>query len=140
MNTLEHYPNRVLTANFVILVLAVLDTGHVHGSLVGENLASLDEVAVTSVEDGVQHALVEKEVTHPLRNDNVDLGERQLNLLHLSLEKCNLVGQAVDSDDLAGLLNDGRHIDTDYVLGTGLRSEPEKLVRLRTRRCEYGGE
>jgi hypothetical protein len=55
-----------LTSNLLLLVLAVLDTSHEDGSLVGEDEAVLDEVLVAGVQNRVQHGLVEQEVTHPL--------------------------------------------------------------------------
>ena len=82
-----------LTANLFILVLSILNTSHEDGSLVWEDqtLAVLAQVLVAGPEHGVQHALVQQEVSHPFRNDDIDLWERQLNLLHLALQKCNLV-------------------------------------------------
>lgn len=113
------------TSNLVVLVLAVLDSSHENGGLVREDqtLAVLAKVLVTGPEHGVQHALVQEEVSHPLGNDDVDLWERQLNFLHLALEQGNLVGHAVGLDDLAGLVDDGGHVHTDNVLGAGLDSE-----------------
>jgi hypothetical protein len=113
------------TANLVLLVVAVFDTGHEDGGLVGEDktLAVLAEVAVTRPQNGVHHALVEEEVAHPLGDDDVNLGERQLDLLHLALQEGDLVGQTVDLDDLPGLHNDGGHVDTDNVLCAGLGGE-----------------
>ena len=113
------------TANLVLLVVAVLNTSHEDGSLVREDetLAVLAEVAVTGPQNGVHHALVEEEVAHPLGDDDVDLRERQLDLLHLALQEGDLVGQAVDLDDLASLDDDGGHVDTDNVLCAGLGGE-----------------
>jgi hypothetical protein len=113
------------TANLVLLVVTILDTSHEDGGLVGEDkaLAVLAEVAVTRPQDGVKHALVEKEVAHPLGDDDIDLGERQLNLLHLALEKGDLVGEAVHLNDLAGLDDDGGHVDADNVLCASLGGE-----------------
>ena len=101
-----------LTVDLLLLVVAVLDTSNKDGGLVGEDQTALLEVAVTGPQNSVQHGLVEQEVAHPLGNDNVDLGERQNNLLHLALQKSDLVAQAVDLDNLLGLVNDGRHVDT----------------------------
>ena len=113
------------TANLVLLVVAVLDTSHEDGGLVGEDetLAVLTEVAVTGPQNGVHHALVEEEVAHPLGDDNVNLGERQLDLLHLALQEGDLVRQTVDLNDLPGLDDDGGHVDTDNVLCAGLGGE-----------------
>lgn len=119
---------QLLTSNLVILVLAILNGSHIHGGLVGEDLAILSEVGVTSVQNGVQHGLVEKEVTHPLGDDDINLGEGELDLLHLALEESNLVTEAIDSNNLLGLLNNRRHIDTDHMLGTGTGSEPGNQV------------
>ena len=49
----------MLTANLLVLVLSVLDTGHEDGGLVGEDQAVLDQVLVAGIQDSVQHALVE---------------------------------------------------------------------------------
>lgn len=113
------------TANLVLLVVAVLNTSHEDGGLVGENetLAVLAEVAVTGPKDGVKHGLVEEEVSHPLGDDDVDLGERQLDLLHLALQKGDLVRQTVHLNDLPGLDNDGGHVDADNVLCASLGGE-----------------
>jgi hypothetical protein len=113
-----------LTSDLLLLVVAIFDAGKENGGLVGEDETILLEVGVTSIQDGVQHALIQKEVAHPLRDDNVNLGERHLNLLHLSLDKGDLVGQAVGLDNLAGLEDDGGHVDTNYVLGASLGSKP----------------
>ena len=96
----------VLTSNLVVFVLAILDSSHVHGGLVGEDLATGNKVTVASVKDGVQHALIEKEIAHPLRDDDIDLRVRKDDLFHLALKKGDLVGQTVGRNDLTGLLND----------------------------------
>lgn len=120
--------NPLLTSNLVVLVLAILDTSHVHGGLVGEDLAIFGEIGVTGVQNGVQHGLVEKEVTHPLGDDNINLGEGELDLLHLALEESNLVAEAIDGNNFLGLLNDRGHVDTNHMLGTGAGSEPVSRV------------
>jgi hypothetical protein len=113
------------TANLVLFVIAVLNTSHEDGGLVRENktLAVLAKVAVTRPQDGVKHALVEKEVAHPLGDNDVNLGERQLDLLHLALQEGDLVRQAVHLDDLPSLDNDGGHVNSDNVLCAGLGGE-----------------
>lgn len=122
-----------LTSNLLLLVFAVLDTGHEDGGLVGEDQAILDEVLVTSIKNSVQHALVQQEVAHPLRNNNIDLVIRKHNLLHLALEESDLVRHAVALDDLAGLVDDGRHVDANDVLSTCLYGEPEPVVSVTAR-------
>lgn len=113
-----------LTANLLLLVLAILDTGNVDGSLVGEDETVLDKVLVPGVQNGVQHGFVEQEVAHPLRDDDIDVVKRKDDLLHLALEKGNLIGQTVGGNDLLSLANDGRHVDTNDVLCAGLSGEP----------------
>lgn len=120
-----------LTSNLVVLVLAVLNGSDVHSGLIGEDLAAFSEIGVTGVQNGVQHGLVEKEVTHPLRYDDVNLREGELDLLHLALEESNLVAEAVDSNDLLSLLNDRGHVDTDHMLGTSTGSEPGNPISHR---------
>lgn len=80
-----------LTSDLLLLVVAILNTGEEDGGLVGEDETVLDKVLVTGVQDGVQHAFVEEEVAHPLGDDNIDLREGQLNLLHLALDQGDLV-------------------------------------------------
>lgn len=116
--------NARLTVDLLLLVVAILDTGNKDGGLVREDEATLLEVAVTSPQDSVQHGFVEQEVAHPLGDDDVDLGERKSDFLHLALEKSDLVAQAVDLDNLLCLVNDGRHVDTNNVLGASLCCEP----------------
>lgn len=112
------------TSNLFLLVVTIFDAGKENGGLVGEDEAVLLEIGVASIQDCVQHALVQQEIAHPLRDDDVDLGEGHLNLLHLALDQGDLVGEAVGLDNLAGLEDDGRHVDANDVLGAGLGSEP----------------
>ena len=114
----------MLTANLLVLVLSVLDTGHEDGGLIGEDQAILDEVLVTGIQDCVQHALVQQEVAHPLGYYDVDLVEGQLDLLHLALKQGDLVTHAVALDNLLGLVDDGGHVDTNDVLGACAHGEP----------------
>ena len=117
----------MLTSDLIVFVLAILDSSHVHGDLVGEDLATGDEIGVTGVQNSVQHALVEKEVAHPLGDDDVHLGEGHGDLLHLALEKGDPVGKTVHSNDLLGLLNDRGHVHTDDMLSTSASGEPSGL-------------
>lgn len=121
------------TANLLILVVTVLDAGNEDGSLVGEDETVVNEVTVTGVEDGVQHGLVEKEVAHPLGDNDIDLGEGELDLLHLALDQGDLVGEAVDLDDLAGLEDDGGHVNTNNVLSASLGGKPVRKKSMVSR-------
>jgi hypothetical protein len=115
---------RVLASNLLILVLPIFNTTHEYGGLVRENEAVRGQEFVAGVEDSVEHALIEEEVTHPLGNDDVHLGEWHLDLLHLSLYQGDLIRHAVDLDNLPGLENDCRHVYADDVLGTSFDGEP----------------
>lgn len=117
------------TANLLLLVITILNPRNKNRRLVREDQAVLVEVGVAGVQHGVEHALVQEEVAHPLGDDDVDLGERHLNLLHLALDQRNLVRQPVDLDNLAGLEDDGRHVDADDVLCSGLGREPGDRYR-----------
>lgn len=127
-----------LTANLLLLVIAILDTGDVDGGLVGEDQTILDQVLVPGVQDGVQHGFVEQEVAHPLRNDDVNFVKRKNNLLHLALEQGNLVRQTVHGDDLLGLADDGRHVNTNNVLCAGLSGEPVYAISASARVMRSG--
>lgn len=113
-----------LTSNLVILVIAILNTSKVHRRLIWEDLSVRRQVSIARIQDGVQHALIQQEVTHPLGNDDINLVKRQFDLLHLALEQGDLVSHAVHGDDLLGLLDDRGHVDADDVLGASAASEP----------------
>jgi hypothetical protein len=119
---------KVLTANLLLLVLAVLDASHEDGSLVREDEAVFGEVLVTRIQHRVQHALVQQKVAHPLGYYNVHLGEGQLHLFHLALQQRDLVAEAVDLDNLLGLLDNGGHVDANDVFRAGLDGEPVVFV------------
>ena len=119
-----------LTSDLIILVLAVFNTGNVDSSLVWEDLSAGREVPITRVENSVQHALVKEEVSHPLGNNDVDLREGKIHLFHLSLQQGDLIGHAVDGNDLTSLFDDGRHVDTDNVFRAGTDGEPVEAQRL----------
>jgi hypothetical protein len=127
-----------LTSNLIILVIAILNTSNVHSGLIGEDQTTGVEVGVTGVEHSVQHGLVQKEVTHPLGDNDINLRERKVNFLHLALEKSNLIGQSIDVDDLTGLLDDRGHIDTNDVLCASTGSKPVGKKQL-TRDLEITG-
>ena len=122
--------SRKRTSNLLLFVFSVLNTSGVDDGLVGENETVLLEVPVARPQNGVQHALVQKEVTHPLGDDDVDLWEWQLNLLHLTLQKSDLVLHTVDLDNLLCLFDDGRVVYCDDVLCAGLDGEPERIATL----------
>lgn len=115
-----------LTSDLIILVLAVLDTGNVDGSLIRKDLSARSKISITSIENSVQHALVKKEITHPLGHDNVNLRKREVHLFHLSLQKSDLISHTVHGNDLTSLFNDGRHVDTNNVFCAGTDGEPNK--------------
>jgi hypothetical protein len=115
------------TSNLLVFILAVFDSSHEDCGLVREDEAIRNQIFVPSVKDGIQHGLIEQEIAHPLRDYDIDLWERQFNLLHFALEKGDLVRHAVNCDDLARLLDDGGHVNSDYMLCTGLYSKPIRL-------------
>ena len=121
--------------DLLILVISVLDSGNEDGGLVWEDQAAWNKVLVTGPEDGVQHGLVEEEVTHPLGDDDVDFWEWEDNILHLALKKGDLVGKTVDLHDLLGLDDDGGHVNTDNVLCASLCGKPMQLSVLVP--CSY---
>lgn len=125
--------------DLLVLVVSVLDSGNEDGGLVWEDQAAWNKVLVTGPQDGVQHGLVEEEVAHPLGDDDVDLWEWEDNILHLALEKGDLVGKTVDLDDLLGLDDDGGHVDTDNVLCASLCGEPMQLLVLVPCACRLLG-
>lgn len=112
------------TTDLLVFIIAVFDSSHENRSFVWEDEAIRNEIFVPSIKDSIQHRLIEQEISHPLRDYDIDLWERQFNLFHFALEKSNLVRHAVNCDDLARLLDDSGHVDSDYMLRTGLHSKP----------------
>lgn len=63
------------TSDLLILVLAILNSSHENCSLVRENQAIGSKIFVSGIQDGVKHGLIEQEISHPLRDYDVDLRE-----------------------------------------------------------------
>ena len=114
----------MLTANLLLLVVAVLYTSHEDGSLVREDEAILNQVLVARIQHGIQHALIQQKVAHPLRYNDIHFVKWQHDLLHLALQQCDLVAHAVAIDNLPRLVDDGGHVHTDDVFCAGLDGEP----------------
>lgn len=87
------------TINGAVVVVLVLDSQKHQLRAVGEDQASLlldvilammlHQPLVSREDDRVEHGLVEEEVAHPLRDDDVHLVHRKRHLLHLSLYDCD---------------------------------------------------
>lgn len=87
--------------NLLLLVLGILNGGDNHGALVWhedstwllgrvskgcvqtEEGGSYEET-VSGDKEGVDHGLVDEEVAHPLTDNNVNLVDRELNVLNLT--------------------------------------------------------
>ena len=108
---------------FLLFVVRVLDAHKVHFGPVGEHEAVRLEPLVPCVEDSVEHAFVEQEVTHPLGDNDVDLVHRQVDLLDLAFDYCDLVREPVVLDYLPRLDRDVGRVHTVHVLGPGSAGE-----------------
>ncbi len=67
-----------LTVDLLLLVIHIFDRRDVQGGLVREHQSSRLQVLVTGENDGVQHGLVQQEVPHPFRDDDIELLDRQV--------------------------------------------------------------
>lgn len=76
-----------LTVDLLCLIILVLNGGDEHSGGIREDQASRLEKLVASHEDGVKHRLVEKEVTHPLRYNNVKLFDGEFSLFDFTLDE-----------------------------------------------------
>lgn len=101
--------------------------------------ATVREPLVSCKDDRVEHGLVEEEVAHPLGDDDVHLGDRELDLLDLGLDDCDLISPTVHLYNLLGLwessddwchdilwtyvFRDVGVVDPVDVLGAGLGAE-----------------
>ena len=83
---------RRLTIYLLLLIVLIFNGSKEHGSLVREDEAILLEVFITGDEDGIEHGLVEQEVAHPFRDDDVKLIEGKLDFFELALDKGDLCG------------------------------------------------
>ena len=102
------------TPDLLLLVLSILDAGHKQRRLIREYQAPGLQVSISGVQHRVQHALIQEEIPHPLGHYDIDLRERQLDLLHLALQQRDPVGHPVRRHDLPRLVDDGRHVDADH--------------------------
>ncbi|GMS77916.1 hypothetical protein PENTCL1PPCAC_91, partial [Pristionchus entomophagus] len=112
--------------DLILLVLSVLDGGDEQLGLVGEEQTVGCQPLVASVEDSVEHRLVEEAVSHPLRDDDVNLNdfERQLlNVFNLALNNLDDAVKVVVLDDLTGLDGHVRELDGENALRSGLGGE-----------------
>ena len=57
----------------VVLITFIISGSDVHGAPVWHHSAPGFEESVPGMNDGVQHALEEEEVAHPLRDDDIEL-------------------------------------------------------------------
>lgn len=86
-------------ALLLVLVLAVLDGSDEDLGTIWEHLASFVEVLVASPKHTIKHRLIKQEVTHPLRDNDVDFLNGEHNFLHLALEHGDLVLKTILLDD-----------------------------------------
>ena len=101
-----------------------------YSSLVWENQPARGKILVSSVEDRIQHGLIEQKVSHPLGDDYVDLVNGELDFLHLALNQGNFIIHVVDFDNLTGFLNYRRHVDGVHMLCASMDCEPVGYVVL----------
>lgn len=123
-----------------------LDGTQIYGCFVRHDDSGtvLDEPLVTSVEDGVEHGLVEEEISHPLADDDVDgldsVGQRDL--LELSLDERDHVVELVILDDLNGLVVDRRapaernDEHGEHTIRAKREQSPRAMMSTRTHRAD----
>ena len=83
---------RARTVDLLFLVLLVLDGADEQRSGVRENHPTRLEVLIPRQKDGVQHGLVQQEIPHPLRDDDIELLDREFSLFKLPFDEgddCN---------------------------------------------------
>ena len=105
IHTLRH------TIDFLLFIVLILDRGDVHIRLVREYQSTRFKVLVAREEHSVEHGLVQQEVAHPLADNDIELGNRQLGILELALDERDRVLEPVRLDDLLRLVDDVRHVD-----------------------------
>ena len=81
------------------------------------------EVVITRPEHGVEHALVEEAVAHPLADDDVDAGQGEVDVFDAAAEAGDAVLEAVGVHDDACLVDDGGVVDGEDVAGAGTGAE-----------------
>lgn len=109
----------------VLDVLWVVNAASVHVCMRREQLDIRGAEFVAGVEDGVEHGFVQKEVTHPLRDDDIDLVDALWHgdLLHLAVKNSNDILKVVLLDNLSGLVSDRGALDRHHALRTSTSSE-----------------
>mmetsp|Transcript_39461 Transcript_39461/g.77653 ORF Transcript_39461/g.77653 Transcript_39461/m.77653 type:complete len:236 (-) Transcript_39461:275-982(-) len=109
--------------DLLLLVLSILDRSNPQRGVVRVDQTTGLQPLVSTEEHGVQHAFIQKKVSHPLRHDDVNFIHRQFNFLCLSLHKLNHVCQTVVCHQLPGHIDNLRALDADHLLGTSTGSE-----------------
>lgn len=75
------------------------------------------------MEHGVEHALINEAVSHPLADDDVDLLNRELEVLYLPVDDLDDVSEAVLVYNELGLVCDAGEVNGEHLLGSGLSGE-----------------
>ncbi|RUS35207.1 hypothetical protein BC938DRAFT_474224 [Jimgerdemannia flammicorona] len=101
----------------VVFEVLVVNGGEEDTRLRGGEDAAWGEEPVASHEDRVEHSLVQQEITHPLRDDDVNLGDGEGDLLHPAADQRDHVREAVLGNNLACLLDDARVVDGEDTRG-----------------------
>lgn len=118
--------NFIPEIDFSIIILMVLNSCHLHYSLVREHQPILFQKSIPSYQYSIQHTFIQQEVPHPLAHDNINLLLRSwqfFDVLHLPLDHLDHVLVVVQLDDLLGLDDDVTLVDSIYVFSTCLGAE-----------------
>ena len=115
--------NVVPESLFLLLVVAIFNSCHVHVNFVRKHLSTFDEILVASPDNVIQHRLVKKEVSHPLRDYNVYLAHWKGNFFHLALNYSNFICKTISLNNFPSVKSDFCIINSVNMLCTGTSSK-----------------
>lgn len=77
--------------------------------------------------------LVKQKVSHPLRDDDIDVIDGQDDFLHLALDQCDGVSETVGFHDLLCLVDDVGHVNLRVTAVAGSACNLEVRARFQSR-------
>lgn len=114
----QKFLNKEEKYKFLFVVSLIIKGCNVHFGFVGEKHATLSEPLISGKEHRVEHAFIEKKVSHPLWNDNVHLINWQCDLFHHTINNGDFITETIFLDDISAMDVDVGLFDSVDVFGS----------------------
>lgn len=103
-----------------MVVCLVIEHCDVHLGPVRHQNPSRSQPLVPRVDDRIEHGLIEQEVPHPLRDDDIHMFNWQFNLLDQSIDDGDPIRESILCDDVPTVDVDAGLLDAVDMLGPTL--------------------